>query len=220
MAIRVSCVLLLALCSAGWAQGSVAGSPASSPVPSRTRPVCDGARERLRAGEIIVAEQPSADGRGIAMHACGAIDAPPRVVWAVLRDCDQFDEFMPRVARSELTRREGNVVWCDETIDMPFPLGDMQSLTRVVESPLSDGGFERRWQLVRGSYRRLDGAWTVRPFDPPASRSLVLYELDMEADTLIPNFLIRYAQSVAAPDVFNAVRERVRQCVADRTCTE
>jgi hypothetical protein len=103
-------------------------------------------------------------------------------------------------------------VVCDETIDMPFPLADLHSISRVVESARPGGGFERRWHLVHGTYRRLQGAWLVLPANESASQSLVVYEVDMDPATRIPDFLIRRAQSAAAPEVFRAVRERVRQC--------
>jgi hypothetical protein len=51
-----------------------------------------------------------------------------------------------------------------------------------------------------------------------AGRSLVVYEVDMEPDSAIPDFMIRRAQSFAAPRVFAAVRERVRQCAAPLGC--
>lgn len=179
---------------------------------------CDIPAEQLRSGDIAVREQPSVSARGIALHVCGEVDAPPATVWSILRDCDRFDEFMPGVAQSRLAKRENNVVWCDEVIDMPFPLADMDSLTQVIESSFPDGGFERRWSLVRGSYQRLEGAWTIRPADATTARSVVIYELDMEPDTLIPDFLIRYAQSIVAPKIFNSVRARVRQCAGNGGC--
>jgi ribosome-associated toxin RatA of RatAB toxin-antitoxin module len=197
-----------------WSVLASATVLAQTPTPH----ICGENAERFRNGHIAVKEQVSADGRGVALRVCGEVEAPPATVWTILRDCDRFHEFMPGVAMSRLVKREENVVWCDEIIDVPFPLADMTALTRVVESSLPDGGFERRWNLVRGSFRRLEGAWTIHPAEPSATRSVVLYELQMEPDTLVPNFLVRYAQSIAAPQVFNSVRERVRQCGVDGTC--
>jgi ribosome-associated toxin RatA of RatAB toxin-antitoxin module len=179
---------------------------------SATYRLCEDTPERLRTGRVAIIEQRPADGRGVALRACGMVDAPPGVVWDVLRDCGKFEQFLPRVSRSRATSRTDNIVVCDETIDMPFPLADLRSITRVVESTRPQGGFERRWSLMYGTYRRLKGAWVVLPADESASKSLVVYEVDMDPDTRIPDFLIRRAQSAAAPEVFRAVRERVRQC--------
>jgi ribosome-associated toxin RatA of RatAB toxin-antitoxin module len=189
---------------------------------SATDGPCGLGRDGLRAGRIeVVARRPS-DDRGVALRACGRVDAPPGLVWNVLRDCDKFERFLPRVSRSRLASRADNVVVCDETIDLPFPLGDLHSVTRVVESARPGGGFERRWSLVHGTYRRLEGAWLVLPADESASKSLVVYEVDMEPDSPIPDFLMKRAQSAAALEVFRAVRERVRQCGAgpEAVCAE
>jgi ribosome-associated toxin RatA of RatAB toxin-antitoxin module len=204
-----------ALNRCAWLLVSITASAAAQVSATAT---CDLAPERLRNGDIAVREQTSASAHGIALRVCGEVGAPPATVWSILRDCDRFDEFMPGVAESRLTKREDNVVLCDEVIDLPFPLIDLESLTRVVEASFPDGGFERRWSLVRGSYQRLEGAWTILPATGTAERSVVIYDVDMEPDTLIPDFLIRYAQSIAAPKVFNSVRERVRQCADDAAC--
>jgi ribosome-associated toxin RatA of RatAB toxin-antitoxin module len=170
------------------------------------------------ADHVAVVEEAPAGGRGVALRACGTVDASPAEVWAVLRACDQFEQFLPRVSRSRLTRREDNVVVCDETIDLPFPLGELHSITRVVESTLPGGGFERRWSLIRGTYRHLLGAWTILPADAAAARSVVVYEVDMDPATVIPDFVLRHAQAAAAPEVFRAVRARVRHCARGGAC--
>ena len=176
--------------------------------------MCGASRDELLGGKLALREQTPEGPRGVALRVCGTVDAPPAAVWEVLRDCGKFEEFLPGVAHSRLTQREAGVAYCDETIDLPFPLRDLESLSRVREEPLAGGGFARRWEVVRGTYRRRRGAWLIYPLDQAAARSLVVYEVDMEPETMIPDFLIRYAQSTAAPEVFRAVRERVQQCRA------
>ena len=201
------------------AVAAAVGLPLAAAGAPATGRLCAATPEALRNGRIEVVEQPTANGRGVALRACGTVEAPPHAVWAVLRDCGQFEQFLPRVSRSRLTSREDNVVVCDETIDLPFPLGQLHSISRVIESPRPDGGFERRWNLIRGTYRHLEGAWLVLPADAAASRSVVVYEVDMDPDTVIPDFVLRHAQSAAAPEVFQAVRERVQRCAGpDAAC--
>jgi ribosome-associated toxin RatA of RatAB toxin-antitoxin module len=193
--------------------GALLAAPfAAAANASTTSQACDAAAEQLRAGDVAVIDLPPTDGRGVALRACGTVEAPPGAVWDVLRDCGSFEQFLPRVSRSRLTSRDDTGVVCDETIDLPFPLGDLHSISQVVESSLPSGGFQRRWSLIRGSYRRLEGAWLVLPANAAGSASIVVYELDMDPDVPIPDFMIRYAQATAAPEVFRAVRERVRQC--------
>ena len=174
--------------------------------------LCQATIDELRSGRVRVIERPPTDGQGVALRACGVVDAPPAAVWDVLRDCGKFDQFLPRVSQSTLESRNDDIVICDETIDLPFPLGDLHSVSRVVESQRPNGGFERRWSLVHGTYRRLEGGWVVIPWDEARSQSLVIYEVDMDPETVIPDFLIRRTQAGAAVDVYQAVRRRVRQC--------
>jgi len=197
---------------AGIVLVAIAVARAATASPDAT--LCRESPEALAGGRVAVTELPPTDGQGVALRACGVVDASPAAVWAVLRDCGKFEQFLPRVSRSRLESRDDEVVVCDETIDLPFPLRNLHSISRVVESRLSNGGFERRWSLVRGTYRRLTGAWIVLPTEDSSGRSLLIYEVDMDPETVIPSFLIRHAQTAAAPEVFRAVRERVRQCGA------
>lgn len=173
---------------------------------------CGGQREMLDKGQVVVVDQQPAGGDGVAVRACGIIDASPAAVWPVLRDCEEYEYFLPGVGRSVLESRTGNVALCDESIDLPFPLGDLHSVSRVVETARADGGFERRWSLVRGTYQRLEGAWTVLPWDASRARTLAIYDLDMNPETIIPTFMLRRVQSSTAPNVFTAIRARVRRC--------
>jgi ribosome-associated toxin RatA of RatAB toxin-antitoxin module len=173
---------------------------------------CAERRDELRAGRVVYIEQKPAGGEGVALTACGLVDAPPAEVWPVLRDCEEYEHFLPGVEHSALKSREGNVALCEALIDLPFPLGDLRSVERAVESELAGGGFERRWSLEHGTYRRLEGSWTLLPWVDDARRTLAVYQLDMDPESVVPDFLLRRAQSATAPGVFSAIRERVRRC--------
>jgi ribosome-associated toxin RatA of RatAB toxin-antitoxin module len=177
---------------------------------------CSERRDALRAGEVVYIEQEPADGKGVALTACGLVDAPPAEVWPVLRDCEEYEHFLPGVEQSALESREGNVALCQALIDLPFPLGELRSVERAVETAIPGGGFERRWSLARGSYRRLEGSWTLRQWTEDARRTLAVYQLDMDPETVVPDFLLRRVQSATAPGVFAAIRERVRRCGASK----
>lgn len=167
---------------------------------------------KLHAGEVVYIEQKPTAGEGVALTACGVIDAPPAEVWPVLRGCESYEDFLPGVERSALRSRNGDEALCEALIDLPFPLGELRSVERVTETNLPGGGFERRWSLESGSYQRLEGSWTLRPWGPNAQSTLAVYQLDMAPDTVIPDFLLRKAQSSTSRALFAAVQERVRRC--------
>jgi ribosome-associated toxin RatA of RatAB toxin-antitoxin module len=174
---------------------------------------CAGREGDLARGEVVVVEDEPSGGAGVALHVCGVIDAPPAQVWAVLRDCGAYERFLPRVERSRLERRDGHVAVCEVVVDLPFPMGTLGSVTRVVETARADGSFERRWSLLRGTYRRHDGAWTVSPWRADARRTLAVYQVDTDPDTVVPDLLVRRLQARMARETFAALRARVGQCV-------
>jgi ribosome-associated toxin RatA of RatAB toxin-antitoxin module len=178
---------------------------------------CTGQAADLERGKLVFIATEPENGKGVALHACGLIDEPPAAVWAVLRDCGKYDQFLPRVEHSALLARVGNVATCEGKIDLPFPLGSLSSVTRVVETRRPDGGFQRRWTLVRGGYEHNDGSWTLVPWGPGGQRTLAIYRIDMDPKTIVPDFLLRRIQTTTAHKVFDAIRARVRACSDAKT---
>jgi ribosome-associated toxin RatA of RatAB toxin-antitoxin module len=208
----VAAVLALSPAAAIAAPGALAFAPSGLAA-------CAASTEPLGRGEVVYLEQAPFDGKGVALTMCATIDEKPREVWPVLRDCAAYQRFLPGVASSRLESRDDNIARCEAVIRLPFPLGEWLSLERATESERADGGFERRWSLESGTYRRMEGLWTLLPWGDGGRQTLLVYQLDMDPDTLVPDFLLRRAQSATAPDVFAAIRRRVRLCNrADRPC--
>lgn len=192
---------------------ALGSAPASAAEPDGLDAArCEDRTNDLAAGRLVVVEEEPSGGGGVALRVCGVVDAAPTQVWPVVRDCGSYDRFMPHVERSALERREGDIAFCKTVVDLPFPFGELRSHTRVLERARPDGGFERHWTLLSGTYRHNNGSWTLRPWPGEAPRTLVVYRLDMEPDTLIPDVLLRRLQEVTVRQVFAAVRERVRHC--------
>jgi hypothetical protein len=167
---------------------------------------------RLGAGHVLTYVLEPARG-GVAFRAAGIVESRPAQVWPALRDCEHYRDFVPRTLESALLARNGSEAVCYTRIDLPFPLADLVSELGVVESERSDGGFERRWRLVRGSYSHNVGSWTLLPHGPEGLRTLAIYQIEIDPDTLAPDFLVRRAQRASARDLFRALRERVREVV-------
>jgi ribosome-associated toxin RatA of RatAB toxin-antitoxin module len=176
---------------------------------------CSSRREELGKGDVVYIEQPPLGGVGVALTACALVDGAPATVWPVLRDCEEYHRFLPGVEQSRLRGRRDNVATCEALIQLPFPLGAWVSVERATETATPGGGFERRWSLESGTYRRMEGLWSLLAWGDAGERTLLVYQLDMDPDTLVPDFLLRRAQSATAPKVFDAIRQRVRQCAAD-----
>lgn len=163
---------------------------------------------RLEAGEVIIEPLDPTDGKGVAARAKGLLMAAPDKVFAVVSDCANFVDFMPRTKKSELRKSEGDVSECFVEISMPFPLKNLWSVSRATHTKLPSGGFERKWTLVEGTYTRSNGSWRAEPFRGDPNRTLLTYHLDVNPDMMVPDGIIRSAQTGSLPKVFEAIRER------------
>ncbi len=179
--------------------------------------ISDEQRARLERGEVLISEGvPS--GKGFAYHALGLVNAPPLRVWPVVRDCAAMDEYMPRMARADESEHGNDTYVCETEIELPFPLSNRVNAARSFLSELPGGIFRRQWSLVPGDwdYHRNDGSWTVHPWED-GTRTLLAYWLDAWLKSGVPDFVIHAAQTVQAPAVFDAIRERVDVAPASQT---
>jgi hypothetical protein len=165
-------------------------------------------KPRLDAGEIIVHPQTPADDTGFAVKAYAVVSAPLAKVWPHLRDCGRYSEFMPRTKDSAVREGTPDKGVCYIEIGMPFPFSNLWAENLTETTPMGNGGFERRWRLKQGTYSKNQGLWGVAPWGD-GTRSLIYYQLEAAPDTVIPDGILRKAQTGVLPDAFEAVRKRV-----------
>lgn len=163
--------------------------------------------KKLEANEVVVRDLKPTDNKGVAAEALGLIDAPTSEVWPVLRDCQHFMHFMPKTKKSELLDESG-VKLCHVELRLPFPLTDLWSDTKSTVREEPEGHFLRAWTLVRGTYHRNNGSWHILPWGD-GKKTLVVYTIDSDPKMIVPDALIRSAQTGSLPDVFVAIRKRV-----------
>ena len=162
---------------------------------------------KLEAFETVVHEMKPTDNKGIGVESFGLIDAASTEVWPVLRDCEHFASFMPRTKDSAM-KDENGVALCHVELKLPFPLMNLWSDTRSVQREDPVGHFHRAWTLVRGTYRRNSGSWSVLPWSD-GKKTLVIYTIDSDPIMLIPDGILRSAQTGSLPEVFAAIRKRI-----------
>jgi ribosome-associated toxin RatA of RatAB toxin-antitoxin module len=133
------------------------------------------------------------------------MDLPPKKIWAIVSDCAHYKEHLPRIAASELVKKEGNVHTCKVTVSMPFPLSDLTGVTAAVHEE-TEAGMSRRWKLVSGDYKVNDGSWEVRPIDKAGTQSLVTYSIHAEPNTSVPDWIRESAQKKVLPEMIERVR--------------
>jgi hypothetical protein len=165
-------------------------------------------QKRLDANEVVISEFKPTDNRGIGVRALGVIDAPTTEVWPVVRDCQHFSSFMPRTKASAVKEEEGVRV-CHVELKMPWPLSDLWSDSKSVQREEPAGHYFRGWSLVRGTYRRNTGSWSLVPWGADGKKTLVVYVIDSDPAMVIPDAILRSAQVGSLPEVFTSIRKRV-----------
>ena len=178
---------------------------------SESADVCLARVNELGDEKIVMIPREPTGGHGVALHACGIVDAPPATVWPVVRDCEKWAQYMPGVGSSKLEKRTGNTAMCEVIVDLPYPFSDLRSVASIVEIERPDGGFSRRSLFLEGNYKHNNGYWIVLPYED-GKKTLLVYDIDFNPDMAVPDFLLRSLQSRTAPDIFSAIRERVKLC--------
>lgn len=180
------------------------------PGPPKPAPQGDALDAALEGGEVIVETEPVEGTETPQLHVRAVIEAAPEKVWAIIEDCSRYKETMVRVEAAEELSREGNVVTCRTTVDMPFPLSDITATTRAVHTVEPGKQWRREWDLIEGDYARNTGSWVLTPYQGNAARTFVDYRILVEPNTSIPDSVRIAAQQKAMPDLIEKLREQVR----------
>lgn len=185
----------------------VVASLSSFAEPLEAPKLTDAEVKKLDAGEMVLRDKKPTDGKGVAAISMGVIDARTSEVWPVVRDCQHFSKFMPRTKKSEVLDENGEKL-CSVELQMPWPIINLLAVSR---SALTEQGnrYRREWSLVRGTYHRNTGSWVLVPWGDDGNKTLVVYTLDSDPAVIIPDGILRAAQTGSLPDVFKAIRKRV-----------
>jgi hypothetical protein len=139
----------------------------------------------------------------------GYIPAPPEAVMAVLRRAGEYDQYMPRVRKSQVEPGEGGAILNAQELDLPWPIGDRYFTVRLVEEKSKDGGYSFKFDYVKGSGNVEDtrGHWSIEPWN---GGSRVSYVLWTDPGGAIPMWAVNRASRRTLPQVVVALRDRVR----------
>lgn len=165
-------------------------------------------QDRLAAGEILVEVEEVPGSEVPKLSSIGVVDAPATQIWAIVSECDHYADRLPRIDSARVLRRDGSTVYCEVTVDLPFPLSNLTAETRG-EHTVGPPEWRREWTLVEGDYTRNDGSWVLVPFRGNPNRTLVTYTVHAEPKTNIPENIRRHAQERSMPAVIERLRELV-----------
>lgn len=135
------------------------------------------------------------------------VDAPPKVVWAVITDYGSHRNFLPYVTKLEATPQPDGKILIDGVAysrlwqEWPF-----QALIQQKEDAAEDV-YTAMWEeRDQGEFKVNRGGWTVKPFDTNRKRTLLAFELQIELEKY-PNFLVRNIIMDRLHSVLKATRD-------------
>lgn len=167
--------------------------------------LADERMEDLSDGEILVSTIPVKDAYYPKIRLEGVVEAPPHVVWQIVRDCEASERVNERVMKSFIVKRIEKDVVCSEKMDLPWPIRDLTSVTRWVFHP-GPSKWRKTWTLVEGDFDYTNGSWTLTEFGSP-SRTLVVYENHFSPQINVPDWLTKAFLKVGAPGIIKDLRK-------------
>ena len=163
----------------------------------------------LNKGEVVVVKLPPPGDAGVRFRAFKKMPVAPSKLKPIFIECEHFKDFMPRTLKSMVSNKKERSAICEIVVDMPFPFSDLWSVVDTSWGETSAGVWIRKWSLIRGSFRRNEGSWTVISTKAP-NESIAVYEASVDPDVPIPDMILRAAQVNTIPDLMQAVLVRAQ----------
>ncbi len=160
---------------------------------------------------VWVRNKPGSDVREV--RAIGEIDAPPEKVYEVITDFEHYAEFMPYLEDAKVIRRTDDEVITWAIMNAPM-VSRRDWVVAVKLDPkgmagttwtLSNEGPPPSDRAVRLKVN--EGSWKLEVLDG-GRRTRATYYLYTDPGGSIPTFIANKANSMALPDLFEAIRKR------------
>ena len=134
---------------------------------------------------------------------------PAELFWDVLTDYAHLADFIPNLSSSELVMRDGETVRLQQVGSQQL-LGMRFSAQVLLELREFKPDGTRRFQMLKGDFRRFEGSWQVRALSEGAS---LLYELTVQGCLGMPIGLIEERlRDDLSSNIFAVEREALRRC--------
>lgn len=156
------------------------------------------------------------------LRARGIIGAPPRRVYEVVSDYDNFADFVPYVTLSRtLVREDAGSRRVHQRLRLPGPVADREYVLRITDfvEAAPDYRYRVQWRLDPEATANQEpvgivptffsGAWELRDGPKPGTTEAT-YTIHFDPGGAVPDWLARLGTRRMLPEVFAAVRERAQ----------
>jgi hypothetical protein len=177
-------------------------------------------KEAYHRNELVIFTRDVEAGHEII--AVSEVDAPPETVFNVVSDFEHYPDFMPYIVESRvLSRKNDDEVITYARLAPPFVSErDYPLKVRLTRgSGTISGVFKVEWIAnpearpeIEGVVRiKLnEGSWIAEPIYG-GSRTLLTYKVLTNPGGLIPDFVVSMSNTVAIPELFEAVKKRASE---------
>jgi len=168
----------------------------------------------LRASDIKITVEPVAGSETPFAVAEAVVDAQPEVVWEIVSRCNDYAKNMVKIAASKELERKGDesssfTTLCEVTADLPFPLSDLVSVSRAVNTVVPGKSYQRKWTIVRGDYEINEGAWILKAIDD-GQKTLVTYRLRAKPNIPLPASMLANFTRDTLPTVMKNLQAKAK----------
>ena len=160
------------------------------------------AQAKLRTGEVLVWNDKSGKKRFV--HSAVLLDHPLAQVWALLDDKEASPTIIPSVRSAKLISREANVCVIAQETEAP---GTGRTFSYMLQHTLT---YPSKVDFVRlsGDLRHIEGCWFFDPVDD-GKKTLLVYDLHLDAGMLVPQGFIANSQMKALPGIMTSIRTKL-----------
>ena len=176
-----------------------------------TAPAVANTKARLDKGEIIVKRQKVPGSSAPKTTVMAVFDSAPDKLWDILSKCGRYKKTMVSISSAKELSRKGDKVRCEVTVDLPFPLSDISSVTEAIHTVKPGKLYKRAWTLISGDYKHNTGSWTLSPFNTQGTRTLGIYVIHAEPNIPIPDSIRNAAQKSSLPNLIKHLRKQVER---------
>jgi len=158
---------------------------------------------RLRAGEVLVWAE-KVDKKRFA-YAALLLDHPVDQVWSLLDDKEASPTYIANLRSAKILSRVANTCVIAQETEAP---GTGRTFKYEVEHTMTYPQLVA-FRRLRGDLRSIEGSWFLEPVDEGAKKTLLVYNLHLDAGILVPQSFIASSQMKSLPLIMTSIRAKL-----------
>lgn len=134
------------------------------------------------------------------------ISSEPTTVWNALIDFAAYPKIFKRIRTSEITRKEGDLVYLETYLK---PQTFVKNQIQHTVSNIAAGPGRLVWKQLDGNFKHVDGSWDVAPV--AGGKTKLTYTLHVDADTIVPPSMVAFLLKFVQREVVGQVKQYVEK---------